>query len=119
LAELSASQREAFEGVAETAQIRVAITFPGRVVDHNGHLDGRTVTWTPTGTEPVEIHARAEDSQQRSFTGPVIAALLILGAVGVLVMRRRRETLTARETDPSLLSTDQPAGSPDGRQADQ
>jgi hypothetical protein len=110
LEQLSTSQRDAFEGVAETAQVRLAMTFPGRVIDHNGQLDGRTVTWTPTGTEPVELHARAEDSQRHSFTGPAIAALLILSAVAVLALRRRRETLTAGEPDPTVLSNDQPAG---------
>ena len=90
LDELSASQREALEGVAETAQIRLAVTFPGRVIDHNGQLDGRTVIWSPTGTDPVEIHARAEDSAPDSFVGPTIAALLILGAVAVLALQLRR-----------------------------
>jgi hypothetical protein len=62
------------------------------LIDHNGELDGRTVTWSPTGTEPVEIHARAEDSAPDSFAGPAIAAVLILGAVAVLALRGRRSS---------------------------
>ena len=46
LGELSASEQEAFEGIADSMDVRVAITFPGEVIDHNGELDGRTVTWT-------------------------------------------------------------------------
>jgi hypothetical protein len=99
LQQLSASQREAFEGVAETADVRLAITFPGTVIDHNGELDGRTVTWSPSGTEPVQIHARAEDSAPDSFAGPAIAAVLILGAVAVLALRGRLSSQD-RPSDP-------------------
>lgn len=42
--------------------ITVSITFPGEVTDHNGTLDGRTVTWTPVLGETNEIRATARDS---------------------------------------------------------
>jgi hypothetical protein len=100
LGELSESEQGAFEGIADTMNVRVAITFPGEVIDHNGQLDGRTVTWTPSGTQAVEIHARAADSppQNSSLAGPVIAALLILGAVAVLALGARRSQ--RRRADP-------------------
>jgi hypothetical protein len=91
LGELSDSQREAFEGIAETMDVRLAITFPGEVIEHNGELDGRTVTWTATGPEPVDISARADDSASDSFTGPILAAVLIVVAVAALALRGRRQ----------------------------
>ncbi len=103
--ELSDTDRKALEGVADTMDVRIAITFPGRVVDHNGELDGQTVTWVPTSVEALEIHARAEDSAPavdatrveestpgRSFAGPVIAALLIVSVVALLTLLRRRSS---------------------------
>ncbi|AYY15072.1 hypothetical protein EF847_22610 [Actinobacteria bacterium YIM 96077] len=51
-------------GMADQMDIdaRVSITFPGEVLDHNGSLDGTTVTWEPQIGESNEIFARAEDS---------------------------------------------------------
>jgi hypothetical protein len=101
--ELSETEQQALEGVADAMDVRVAITFPGRVLDHNGELDGQTVSWVPTGVEAIEIHARAEDSAlaedtprpedstpARSFAGPAVAALLIVSVVVVLTLLRRR-----------------------------
>lgn len=38
--------------------VRLAVTFPGDVAEHNGTLDGRTVTWAPKLGDRVEISAR-------------------------------------------------------------
>jgi LppM domain len=101
LGELSDLNKTSFEGVADTMDVRIAITFPGEVVDHNGELAGQTVTWIPTGVEAIEIYARAEDSARegaedsashRSLAGPVVAALLIVSAVATLTMLRRRSS---------------------------
>ncbi|WP_205856334.1 LppM family (lipo)protein [Phytoactinopolyspora endophytica] len=42
--------------------MRIAVTFPGEVTDHNGELDGTTVTWIPEVGQPNEVFARAQAS---------------------------------------------------------
>jgi hypothetical protein len=90
------------EAVANTMDVRVAITFPGDVIEHNGELDGRTVTWVPTSTEAIDIHARAEDSAGRASALPlVVAAVVIVGAAASLVLRRRRDSEPSEEPTAS------------------
>jgi hypothetical protein len=43
----------------DTFEVRVAVTFPGEVTDHNGELSGTTVTWQPEPGELVEMRATA------------------------------------------------------------
>ena len=37
--------------------VSLSVTFPGEVSDHDGSLDGTTVTWTPAFGEATSIHA--------------------------------------------------------------
>ncbi|MGJ3509035.1 LppM family (lipo)protein [Enemella sp. A6] len=74
----------------EAAQLisdfRVQVTFPGKVLTHNGtaNVDGRTVTWT----DPVDL--MKPDGLQATAENPAIDvdAVLpwIIGGVGVLVV---------------------------------
>jgi hypothetical protein len=48
-------QREASRGF----QVRITLTFPGDVVDANGLIDGRTVTWQPQPFALSRLQARA------------------------------------------------------------
>lgn len=100
----------------DTAELRIAITFPGEVLETNGQVDGTTVTWEPVFGERTELRAVASASgdaaggdeggegaseEQAGATeeaGSVgnawlyaILGLVIVGAVvGLFVMRRRR-----------------------------
>ncbi len=67
----------------ESAELRVAITFPGEVIEANGEVDGNTVTWVPEFGQRLEIQA----------TGSAIASggggstmMWILIGVGVVVL---------------------------------
>ncbi|MCV2395371.1 hypothetical protein OEB99_13725 [Actinotalea sp. M2MS4P-6] len=42
----------------DTFVMEYSVTFPGAVSDHNGTLDGTTVTWTPPYGEVTELSAR-------------------------------------------------------------
>jgi hypothetical protein len=104
--------KEAFD----TAELRIAITFPGEVLETNGTVDGTTVTWEPVFGERTELTAVAsasgdgvEGSDGEGSTGGTGAAgassgdsggttllLVILGLVIIavivglfLVLRRR------------------------------
>ncbi|HEY8453141.1 MAG: hypothetical protein FWJ70_18140 [Micromonosporaceae bacterium] len=47
------------EQLLESFDIVISITFPGEVREHNGELDGTTVTWRPAAGETTELHAVA------------------------------------------------------------
>jgi hypothetical protein len=87
------------EGMMDSFDISLSITFPGEVVEHNGELDGNTVTWVPTPGEVLEINARAKDSSD----GPpvwlwvVIAAVVLAALVGLLFFLSRNRTKRQQE----------------------
>jgi len=118
LGELSGEEQELVEGLAETMDVQVAVTFPGEVIEHNGELDGRTVTWAPAFGESLDIEARAEDSGGSSFPWlivGVVAGLLAIGALAVLALRRRAGAAASEE--PVATAADEPTGVQEGTPA--
>lgn len=51
----------------ENAEILLSVNFPARVTEHNGTLDGRTVTWTMTPGEEYELTAVAVENDGTAF----------------------------------------------------
>jgi hypothetical protein len=87
------------------AQIRLSVTFPGKVGEHNGALDGHTVTWDlTTATEAPFARGSARDPLPL-WVGIVAAglgAVAIAGGAYWWSWRRRRAT------SPSNLSQSTP-----------
>lgn len=78
----------------EGAEMRVAITFPGKITDTNGKVDGKTVVWEPKIGEQNKMTAVAEESGG-GLTLPVVitlagVAVVVLGLLGVALGRGRR-----------------------------
>ena len=119
----------------DTAQLRIAITFPGDVLESNGQVDGTTVTWEPVfgernvltavasasgdgasdtaggGTGAAE--ASGEDSG-RNTSVYLLIGLVIVGVVVGLVLMMRREgatTPTAAMADEGAPGGASPPGS--------
>jgi hypothetical protein len=84
------------EALFESMEVRIALTFPGSIISHNGRLDGTTVTWQPPPGEVTELRAVANDGSGSSGTTSVVvaaiaAAVLALGiGAAVWAVRRRR-----------------------------
>jgi hypothetical protein len=67
---------------------RIEVTFPGEVLEHNGELEGRTVTWTFDATQSGENEMFAEASKGGGFPlAAVIGVLLALGVIGLVAWR--------------------------------
>jgi len=101
--------KEAFD----TAELRIAITFPGEIIETNGRVDGTTVIWEPVFGERTELTAVASASGEGEGEGStggtgaagassdasngnaliwVILGLVLVGVlVGVVLMLRRRD----------------------------
>lgn len=81
------------ESIVEAFDVTVSITFPGEVTEHNGELDGNTVTWQPRFGETTELHAIAEEgSGVPAWLWGALAVLALLLAVGLLALLLRRRS---------------------------
>lgn len=65
-------------GVFEDAEILISVNFPARVTEHNGVLDGRTVTWTMRPGDEYDLAAVAVENDG--------TALLIAGAASTVAV---------------------------------
>jgi hypothetical protein len=90
----------------QSADIRIAITFPGDVIEANGQVDGNTVTYRPQFGDRLEIDATGsaiddgdaeaaaaggEDGGSNLLLILIIAAVVVILAIVVfLVLRSRR-----------------------------
>ncbi|MDN3238719.1 LppM family (lipo)protein [Glycomyces tritici] len=62
----------------EDAEILLSVDFPARVTEHNGTLDGRTVTWTMTPGEEYDLNATAVANDGVAFLIAGIVFLLVV-----------------------------------------
>jgi hypothetical protein len=109
--------------------ISVSITFPGEVTDHNGTLDGRTVTWTPVLGETNEMRASARDGGGSDLPtwlliAIAVAVVAVLAGLAYFLTRRNRATPEApgdaADGGPpaGLWAPDSPASAGDTRPID-
>ncbi|WP_435826803.1 LppM family (lipo)protein [Micromonospora chersina] len=110
----------------------ISVTFPGRVLDTNGTINGRSVSWKVVANQPkpAELRAVAEAPAQPSASvTPAAAAdagggfpwllvvggvvvLLLVAVVVVLLLRRPRGPAAAAPAAPTPAPTppaDRPA----------
>lgn len=80
-----------------SAEIRVAITFPGEVISSNGRVEGNTVIWEPEFGDRLEMQATGSAIESGGGPGSALTiALLVVGVVAVagilalVTVRRRR-----------------------------
>ncbi len=70
----------------DSFDLSVSVTFPGDVTDHNGELDGNTVTWTPEPGENLEIEARGADSDSGGVPVWVWILIAVIVVAGLAVL---------------------------------
>ncbi len=100
-------------GMMEGMDIRIAVTFPGAVADHNGTLEGNTVSWEPTVGERLEMNARGSavaGGGSSSLPLPLligggVLALLVIGGVLFAVLRNR----SSEPAPAAAVPSDSPA----------
>jgi hypothetical protein len=103
----------------ESLEMSVSITFPGEVTEHNGELDGTTVTWTPVPGEANEISARSADSGGGGGDGiPVwiwiLIVVVVLGLAGLLFFLSRNRNQAPPAEAATVGAVPPPPASPFG-----
>jgi hypothetical protein len=89
--DLRASGLLRIEDVAD-AEIIVRVNFPADVTDHNGELEGRTVTWRMSPGAVYELHAEAEQHHAGAWVGVTVAVFAaVLGLLGLWQWSRLRK----------------------------
>ena len=88
------------QAILDTAELQIAVTFPGAVSDANGEIDRNTVTWHPSPGDELEVSARGSAVAGTNWMLIVAIAalvgLLVVGIALILVVRRREaENVTA------------------------
>lgn len=98
---------ETLAGLMEGFSVQIAITFPGAVSQHDGTLEGNTVTWQPQFGEVTEINARgsAIEGGGAGFPLPLLIGIIaaVLVAVGLILffVLRSRRNATAPAAAPA------------------
>ncbi|WP_250445912.1 hypothetical protein [Actinotalea sp. C106] len=134
--DLTDTGAEGVPGLDVEPQVRMAVTFPGEVTEHDGELEGTTVVWTPVPGERTELNARGSAIADESLAGQVedlvadvtgqgdgegsglawwllvpaigLALLLVIGLVLVVVLSaRRRRRQAANRTEAEGIANDQ------------
>ena len=110
--DLTQDEAEGFDPteMMKGAELRVSLTFPGRVKESNGDEDGRTVTWEPKVGEKNEMHAvaSAEGSVIDTVAGfvlPVGAGLVFIGLIAGLLFFSKRSTAGPADASAAPYST--------------
>lgn len=113
----SAESNALLGAMMSSADLRVSITYPGKVLETTGTVEGTTVTWTPVLGEDTPIEATVSAPLGGGIPWPLvgIGAGVLIGAVIVVVVlvRRRRPAggiEPAMATD-SVVSEGTPTGS--------
>jgi hypothetical protein len=95
-------QMEAFGDVFKEIEMTIAVTFPGRVIEHDdlAKVDGRKVTWVLPMDEKHTLRAVAEEASSMwllMVIGGGLLGVLLLGAIIFIAIRATR-----RPHDPAL-----------------
>lgn len=117
----------------DTAELRIAITFPGEVLETNGQVDGTTVTWEPvfgernvltavasasgdgasdSGDGTDAAGATGEDSGGNTLLYVIVGLVIIAVVAGLFVMMRRKSSGASTDTTGDI-SPVVPATSPE------
>jgi hypothetical protein len=117
----------------DTAELRIAITFPGEVLETNGQVDGTTVTWEPvfgernvltavasasgdgasdSGDGTDAAGATGEDSGGNTLLYVIVGLVIIAVVAGVFLMMRRKSSGASTDTTGEISPVG-PATSPE------
>jgi hypothetical protein len=95
-------------------ELRLALTFPGEVIETNGDKDGSSVTWRLAFGQRVTLTATAKDHGAKAvspldrllFTLATLSALALLVAVAITLLARRQHRHRPSAIERAAPATD-------------
>jgi len=81
----------------EQFDMSISVTFPGTVSEHDGTLDGNTVTWTPAFGEITTLHAVGSAVDGGASPGPIwigVGLFVVLVVIVLMLAMRGRQVRT-------------------------
>lgn len=115
---IGASTGQADDADLEDLDVRVRITFPGAVVDHNGELDGRTVTWHATRGDRLTLSAQGSAIEGAAAPRSTPQWIWVAGGVAALAMLGALVAARARRPEPGAAAGTREASARDTRAQD-
>lgn len=117
--DLSTASTEGLD-LTQGVDVKIAISFPGAVAEHDGELDGTTVTWIAEPGEVTPINARgaAEAGALGALAGSLLyvvigaVVLVVVLVVVLLVVRSRRRSAAPTGPTTALPAEGAPVGAP-------
>lgn len=91
--------------IADSFDVSIGVTFPGRVVKSNGHIEGNTVRWKPKLGDRLDLSAEAEDGNSGLAWPMLLAGVLALCGLGALAFAIGVRRPHAHAVAPPGLST--------------
>jgi hypothetical protein len=98
----------AMQRFASLFSFSISVTFPGKVVESNGTLNGRTVTWTPKAGQSMAMHARSRTDALTLWPwllGAGVLLVVLATVIGVVAFSRRHSADQAAGPQPALVET--------------
>lgn len=100
-----------------SADVAINITFPGKVSDANGEINGNTVTWKAVPGEALDLSARGSavsDSSSSSLMKiiGIVLAVLVVGAIIAAIVISRSRRSSAGSDGPSYALPHQDSTAP-------
>lgn len=102
----------------DSAEIRIAITFPGEVISSNGTASGNTVTWQPKFGDRLEMSAKGSAIASGGSSSTLLYVLIGVGVVVLIaiiafvMMSRRKKAPVSEAVAEGMPMSVAPATSP-------
>ncbi len=94
------------------AQIRISVTFPGKITKSTGEIskDGRTVTWNPTIGDKTDLATTVALDSPLNYIPWAFGGVLLIALVGWLIFINRKKTPISFATDEEIPTTEGDSG---------
>jgi hypothetical protein len=102
------------EEILSSSDVSVSITYPGKILETNGTVNGNTITWKPTLGAENEISAIVYAPKGLSgwiwWVLASLGAAALIGLISFLIIRSRKISTSAKFTEKEFDSVDAISG---------
>ncbi len=95
-----------------SAQIRISVTFPGKVIESIGEIsqDRRTVTWNPAFGEKTDLATTVDLASPMKLIPWALGGILLMALIGLPIVTNRKKKTSIRYSGAQEISTEEGEG---------